>query len=150
MSDAPERIWAEPPTTFDEFDVWHLDPRGEAAEYIRADIHAAALARIKELEAEVADLQDTVSDANDEAQKWHETANTHQFYRAEAEGKLAEAVAREREACAEIADAAMEKYAAATYQNPEARMQNAAKTYCAGDIAAAIRARSEVVSRDTT
>jgi hypothetical protein len=38
MTDAPERIWAQPPTVFDEMDVWHFEPRGEATEYIRVDL----------------------------------------------------------------------------------------------------------------
>jgi hypothetical protein len=38
MKDAPERIWADPPTVFDEMDVWYPEPRGEATEYIRADL----------------------------------------------------------------------------------------------------------------
>jgi hypothetical protein len=41
-----------------------------------------------------------------------------------------------------IAEAFMSQWATATYQNMDARMQNAAKTYAAGDIVSAIRARA--------
>ena len=49
-------------------------------------------------------------------------------------------VMAERERCARIAGEAMCKYAKDTYSNDEGRMQNAAKTYCADEIATAIRA----------
>ena len=35
---APERIWADPPTIFDEMDCWHSDPHETRTEYIRADL----------------------------------------------------------------------------------------------------------------
>jgi hypothetical protein len=38
MSDLPERIWAFPPTTFDECDVWQKEQHENAVEYIRADL----------------------------------------------------------------------------------------------------------------
>lgn len=56
---------------------------------------------------------------------------------------IAEARLEERERCAGIADVKMTEWARATYQNPEARMQNAAKVYAAGEIAEAIRALKE-------
>jgi hypothetical protein len=33
----PERIFADPPTTFDGSDVWHSEPSKGRTEYIRAD-----------------------------------------------------------------------------------------------------------------
>jgi hypothetical protein len=41
MTDAPERIWADPPQIFDGSDVWHSEPANERTEYIRADIAEA-------------------------------------------------------------------------------------------------------------
>jgi hypothetical protein len=41
MSDAPERIWADPPEIFDGMDIWRIDPGGKGVEYIRADLHRA-------------------------------------------------------------------------------------------------------------
>ena len=52
MSKAPERIWADPPTTFDGMDIWHEDPRDVATEYVRADLYAAQAAEIARLTAE--------------------------------------------------------------------------------------------------
>jgi len=37
----PERIWADPPETFDGTDMWRSDPGGKGVEYIRADLVAA-------------------------------------------------------------------------------------------------------------
>jgi len=38
MTDAPERIWAHEPTTFDGMDVWQTTPAEHTTEYIRADL----------------------------------------------------------------------------------------------------------------
>jgi hypothetical protein len=48
--------------------------------------------------------------------------------------------------CAAIAEALMREWVLAAYQNREERMQNAAKTYAAGDIAEAIIARAAAVA----
>jgi hypothetical protein len=47
------------------------------------------------------------------------------------------------EDAAKVADKIMRDYAKLTYSPQHDRMQNAAKTYCAGEIAAAIRAKIE-------
>ena len=47
------------------------------------------------------------------------------------------------EEAAKVADHIMKDYAELTYSPHHDRMQNAAKTYCAGEIAAAIRALAE-------
>ena len=52
MSKAPERIWADPPTTFDGMDIWHEEPCDVATEYVRADLYAAQAAEIARLTAE--------------------------------------------------------------------------------------------------
>jgi hypothetical protein len=44
------------------------------------------------------------------------------------------------EEAAGLCDAACKRHATATYENKDARMQNAAKTYAAGDLAEEIRA----------
>jgi len=49
MTDAPKRIWADPPETFDGMDVWRSEPGGKGVEYILASEHAAL---IREAEAE--------------------------------------------------------------------------------------------------
>lgn len=36
----PERIWADPPETFDGMDMWRSDPGGKGVEYVRADLVA--------------------------------------------------------------------------------------------------------------
>ena len=79
---APERIWAQPPTTFDGLDVWTAYPCGEATEYTRKDLSDAMIveaeqrgyakamdaerkdaeARIAELEAERDDLTERVDE----------------------------------------------------------------------------------------
>lgn len=41
MTDAPERIWADPPQVFDGMDCWHSTPHESRTEYIRADKVAA-------------------------------------------------------------------------------------------------------------
>lgn len=56
---------------------------------------------------------------------------------------IAEARREERERAAGIAAVKMTEWARATYQNPDARMQNAAKVYAAGEIITAIRALKE-------
>jgi len=48
MTDAPKRIWADPPETFDGMDVWRSEPGGKGVEYILASEHAAL---IREAEA---------------------------------------------------------------------------------------------------
>jgi hypothetical protein len=48
-----------------------------------------------------------------------------------------------------IAEAFMSQWATATYQNMDARMQNAAKTYAAGDIVSAILARAAELEGNT-
>jgi len=53
---------------------------------------------------------------------------------------LAEARDKALEEAARVADRIMDDYAEMTYSPHHDRMQNAAKTYCAGEIAAAIRA----------
>ena len=50
MTDAPEKIWAHAPTTFDEMDVWQTSETDGAIEYTRTDVTDA---RIKELEKEL-------------------------------------------------------------------------------------------------
>ena len=52
MSKAPERIWADPPTTFDGMDIWHEEPCDVGTEYVRADLYAALEAEIARLTAE--------------------------------------------------------------------------------------------------
>ncbi len=49
---APERIWADPPTTFDGMDIWREEPCDVATEYVRADLYAAQAAEIASLTAE--------------------------------------------------------------------------------------------------
>ena len=49
MTDAPKRIWADPPETFDGMDIWRSEPGGRGVEYILASEHAAL---IREAEAE--------------------------------------------------------------------------------------------------
>ena len=46
---APQRIWAFPPTTFDEMDVWQAEPHEDAIEYVRADLMDGLLAAMQEL-----------------------------------------------------------------------------------------------------
>ena len=48
MTDAPKRIWADPPETFDGMDIWRSEPGGRGVEYILASEHAAL---IREAEA---------------------------------------------------------------------------------------------------
>ena len=48
MTDAPKRIWADPPETFDGMDIWRSEPGGKGVEYILASEHAAL---IREAEA---------------------------------------------------------------------------------------------------
>jgi hypothetical protein len=50
MNDAPEKIWAHAPTTFDEMDVWQTSETDGAIEYTRTDVTDA---RITELEREL-------------------------------------------------------------------------------------------------
>jgi hypothetical protein len=49
MTGIPERIWADPPETFDDSDVWRSEPGGKGVEYIRADIVAAREAHLCDL-----------------------------------------------------------------------------------------------------
>jgi hypothetical protein len=48
MTGVPERIWADPPETFDGSDVWRSEPGGKGVECIRADIAAAREAKLIE------------------------------------------------------------------------------------------------------
>lgn len=75
--------------------------------------------------------------------KWCIAAWNRRTTSPEVAALIAEARREERERCAGIADVKMTEWARATYQNPEARMQNAAKVYAAGEIAEAIRALKE-------
>lgn len=47
MTDAPKRIWADPPETFDGMDVWRSEPGGKGVEYILASEHAALIREAK-------------------------------------------------------------------------------------------------------
>ena len=59
MSDAPERIWARDDGSF----IMAFDYRENGAtEYIRADLHAAAIARAERAEAALALLHSRASD----------------------------------------------------------------------------------------
>ena len=53
MTDAPERIWAFEPDVFDNMSAWQdmPSPAGDTTAYIRADLHAAALAERDALKA---------------------------------------------------------------------------------------------------
>jgi hypothetical protein len=55
MTEAPEKIWAHAPTTFDEMDVWQTSETDGAIEYTRTDVTEA---RIKELEDVLMGYQD--------------------------------------------------------------------------------------------
>jgi hypothetical protein len=66
MSDAPEKIWAHPPTVFDEWDVWQTSETDGAIEYTRTDV---AEARIKELEAALEGVLTYVSTSREAAQR---------------------------------------------------------------------------------
>jgi len=50
---APQRIWAFPPTPFEEWDVWQAEPHEDAIEYVRADLVEAAVRRALEWAAEL-------------------------------------------------------------------------------------------------
>lgn len=58
MTDAPEKIWAHAPTTFDEMDVWQTSETDGAIEYTRTDVTDA---RIKELEAVLIECRDEIA-----------------------------------------------------------------------------------------
>jgi hypothetical protein len=87
MTDAPEKIWAHAPTTFDEMDVWQTSETDGAIEYTRTDVTDA---RIKELEANVdlkADwIHRTMSGMGADAQKIKELETALLECREEIEG----------------------------------------------------------------
>ena len=58
MTEAPEKIWAHAPTTFDEMDVWQTSETDGATEYTRTDV---ADARIEELESALRSIGNEVS-----------------------------------------------------------------------------------------
>lgn len=68
MTDAPERIWADPATTFVGMDCWHEAPHESRTEYIRADL---AKTKVKPL---VWEGDGSWSHGPDEG--WMEEANT--------------------------------------------------------------------------
>ena len=57
MTDAPEKIWAHPPTTFDEMDVWQTSETDGAIEYTRTDVTDA---RIEELEMALLECREEI------------------------------------------------------------------------------------------
>jgi hypothetical protein len=121
MTDAPERIW-----TFDRYVNGVLMAEGvqisRAASFEGACVSAARLAsRGPNGEVPVLVLASSPTIA----------------------ALIAEARREERERAAGIAAVKMTEWARATYQNPDARMQNAAKVYAAGEIITAIRALKE-------
>jgi hypothetical protein len=48
MINAPEKIWAHAPTTFDEMDVWQTSETDGAIEYTRTDVADARIEELKE------------------------------------------------------------------------------------------------------
>lgn len=72
MSEAPERIWAESPDLFDGMGFWPFTEHHTRTEYIRADLHDAAIAKaraegMREAEALVAKLWGSARYASNEA-----------------------------------------------------------------------------------
>jgi hypothetical protein len=47
MTDAPDKIWAHAPTTFDEMDVWQTSETDGAIEYTRTDIADTGIAELE-------------------------------------------------------------------------------------------------------
>lgn len=91
-----------------------------------ADAIEALQARVSELEAKAkSDAMDYLADTGQLMDRL-ETARRDAF-----------------EEAAKVAEHIMSDYAELTYSPHHDRMQNAAKTYCAGEIAAAIRALAE-------
>jgi hypothetical protein len=64
MTNAPEKIWAHAPTTFDEMDVWQTSETDGAIEYTRTDV---ADARIKELETALLECREEIEGLHQDA-----------------------------------------------------------------------------------
>jgi len=64
QTDAPERIWAFPPTGFEELDTWQPTPHESATAYVRSDLHDAAQAEIAKLRASLAGYVVAFDDVN--------------------------------------------------------------------------------------
>jgi hypothetical protein len=64
MTNAPEKIWAHAPTTFDEMDVWQTSETDGAIEYTRTDV---ADARIKKLETALLECREEIEGLHQDA-----------------------------------------------------------------------------------
>ena len=64
MTEAPEKIWAHAPTTFDEMDVWQTSETDGAIEYTRTDVTDA---RIEELEMALLECREEIEGLHQDA-----------------------------------------------------------------------------------
>lgn len=120
MSNAPERIWIEDEFGDGDDDQWEYGSWD--ARMYRGYVHEYVRADLYEaLQSRVAELETQRDKARDKA----------------------------LEEAARVADKIMSDYAELAYSPHHDRMQNAAKTYCAGEIAAAALARIRAITGET-